>query len=117
MPWKLAENPVDPVVSAVFHGITSDDVSQPSSLATASTSDISELASAFSSSDDAQTAQFTAMMTAMMDQRLPANNNNNSRRNNPQKEGNQQGKRYDKPKSYCWTHGFTRKNGSQQWNV
>ena len=71
-------------LSAIFHGITSDDVSQPSSLATASTSDISELANDFSSAADSQTAQITALMAAMMDQRLPANNNY-ARRNNPRK--------------------------------
>ena len=75
--------------------------------ATASTSDISEMASAFSSAADAQTAQITALMAAMMDQQLPENNNN-ARRNNPRKEGNQQGKRSNKPKSYYWTHGVTR---------
>ena len=57
--------------SANLHGITSYDVYQSSSLATASTSDISELTSNFSSSADAQTAQITALMTAMMDQQLP----------------------------------------------
>ena len=72
--------------SSNFHGITSDDVSHPPSLATASTSDISELASAFSYAADAQTAQITAFMAATMDQRLPANNNN-ARRNNARKEG------------------------------
>ena len=64
IPWKLAENPADPVVSAVsrrcfpanFHGITLDDASQPPSLATASTLDISELASVLSSTADDQTA-------------------------------------------------------------
>ena len=76
--------------SANFHGITSEDASQPPSLTTASTSDISELASAFSSAADAQTAQITALMTAMMDQRLPETNSN-ARRNNPQKESNQRG--------------------------
>ena len=94
--------------SANFHGITSDDVSQPPSLAIASTSDISELASAFYSAADAQPIQITALMVAMMDQRLPENNNNNNaRRNNPRKEGNQQENRSEKPKSYCWNHGFT----------
>ena len=93
--------------SANFHGITSDDASQPPSLATASTSDISELASDLSSAADAQTAQITALMAAMMDQRLPKNNSN-ARRNNPRKEGNQRGKRTEKPKSYCWLHGVTR---------
>ena len=85
-------------LSANFHGITSDEVSQPPSLATASTSDISELVSAFSSAADAQTAQITALMAAMMDQQLP-NNNSNARCNNPQKEGNQRGKINDNPKS------------------
>ena len=56
---------------ASFHGITSDDTSQHPSLATTSTSDISELASAFYSAADAQTAQITALMAAMMDQQLP----------------------------------------------
>ena len=93
--------------SANFHGITSDDVSQPPSLATASTSDISELTSAFSSAADAQTSKITALMAAIMDQQLPENNSN-VRRNNPRKEGNQRGKRSDKPKCYCWTHGVTR---------
>ena len=95
--------------STNFHGITSDDTYQPPSLATASTSDISELASAFSSAADAQTAQITALMAEMMDQLLPENNNNNARRNNPRKEINQRGKRNDKPKSYCLSHGVTRK--------
>ena len=54
--------------SANFHGITLDDFSQPPSLATASTSDISELESAFSSAADAQTAQITDLMALMMDQ-------------------------------------------------
>ena len=114
MSWKLAENPVDPVVSAVlrrnflanFHGITSEEVSHPPSLTTASTSDISELASTFSSAANAQTAQITALMAAMMDQRLPETNRN-AQRNNPRKESNQRGKRTKKPKSYCWLHGVT----------
>ena len=75
-----------------FHGITSDDVSHPPSLATASTSYIYELASAFSSAADAQTAQITALMVVMMYQILPANTNT-ARRNNARKEGNRQGKR------------------------
>ena len=95
------------IFSANFHGITSDDASHPPSLATASTSDISELASAFSSAADAQTAQITALMAAMMDQRLPITNSN-ARRNNPRKEGKQKGKRTEKPKSYCWSHGAAR---------
>ena len=74
--------------SASFHGITGDDASQPPSLATASTSEISELASAFSYAADAQTAQITALMAVMMDQQLPEKNSN-AWRNNPQKEGNQ----------------------------
>ena len=93
--------------SAKFHGITSDDASQPPSLATASTSDISELASAFSSAANAQTAQITSLMAAMMDQQLPKTNSN-ARRNNPRKENNQRGKRNENPKSYCWSHGVTR---------
>ena len=92
--------------SANFHGITSDDVSQPPSLATASTSEISALESAFSSSAYAQTAQITALMEAMMDQQLPSNNNN-ARHNNARKEGNQRGKKNIMKKSYCWTHGVT----------
>ena len=92
--------------SANFHGITSEDASQPPSLTTASTSDISELASAFSSAADAQTAQITALMAAMMDQRLPKKKSN-ARRNNPRKESNQRGKRTEKPKSYCWSYGVT----------
>ena len=81
--WReTAETTGSAGFSANFHGITSDDVSQPPSLATASTSDISELASAFSSAADAKTAQITALMAAMMDQRLPKKNNN-VRRNNP----------------------------------
>ena len=86
---------------ANFHGITEDDTSKPPSLDTASTPDISELASAFSSAADSQTAQITALMAEMMDQRLP-NNNSNTRRNNPRKEGKQRGNRNKKPKSYCW---------------
>ena len=54
--------------SSKFHGITSEDVSGPPSLATTATSDISELASAFSAVYDAQTAQITALMAAMIDQ-------------------------------------------------
>ena len=72
--------------SSNFHGITSDDVSHLPSLATASTSDIYELASDLSSAADAQIAQITALIVAMMDQQLPANNNN-ARRNNARKEG------------------------------
>ena len=64
----MAETTGSAGFSANFHGITSDDASQPPSLATASTSDISELASAFSSASDAQTAQITALMAAMMGQ-------------------------------------------------
>ena len=93
--------------SANFHGITSDDASQPPSLVTASTLDISELASAFSSAADSQTAQITSLMAAMMDQRLPENNSN-ALRNNPRKEVNQRGERTEKPKSYYWSHGITR---------
>ena len=92
--------------SSNFHGITSEDVSCPPSLATASTSDISELASAFSLAADAQTAQITALMAAMMDQQLPANTNK-ARRNSARQEGNRRGKRSEKKKSYCWTHGVT----------
>ena len=73
--------------SANFYGITSGDASQPPSLTTASTSDISELASAFSSAADFQTAQIMALMAAIMDQRLPETNSN-ARRNNPRKESN-----------------------------
>ena len=96
----MAETTGSAGFSANFHGITSNDVSQPPSLATASTSDISELASAFSSAADAQTSQITALMAAMMEQQLPENNSN-ARRKNPWKEGNQRVKRNDKPKSYC----------------
>ena len=92
--------------SSNFYGIASDDVSHPPSLVTASTSDISELASAFSSAADAQTAQITALMAAMMDQRLPTNYNK-ARRDNARKEGNRREKRNGKTKSYCWTHGVT----------
>ena len=53
------------VFSSNFHGIKSEDVSCPPSLATASTSDISELASAFSLAAGAQTAQIIALMAAM----------------------------------------------------
>ena len=93
--------------SANFHGITSEDASQPPSLTAASTSDISKLASAFSSAADAQTSQITALMAAMMDQRLPETNSN-ARRNNPWKESNQREKRAEKPNSYFWLHGVTR---------
>ena len=93
--------------SANFHGITSEDASQPPSLTTASTSDISKMARAFSYAADAQTSQITALMAAMMDQQLPETNIN-ARRNNPRKESNQRGKRTEKPKSYCWSHGVTR---------
>ena len=70
--------------SAIFHGITSDDASQPPSLTTASISDISKLASAFSSAADAQTAHIIALMAAMINQRLPKTNSN-ARRNNLRK--------------------------------
>ena len=46
--------------SSNFHGITSDEVSHPPSLATASTLYIYELASDFSLAADAQTAKITA---------------------------------------------------------
>ena len=92
---------------ANFHGITPEDASPPPSLTTASTSDISELASALSSAADAQTAQITALMAAMMDQRLPESNSS-ARRNNPRKENDKRGKKMEKPKSYCWSHGVTR---------
>ena len=94
-------------MKANFHGITSEDASQPPYLTTASTSDISELASAFSSAADAQTTQITALMATMMDQRLP-DSNSSARRNNPRKDNNQRGKKTEKPKSYCWSHGVTR---------
>ena len=94
--------------SANFQGITLEDASPPSSLTTASTSDISELASAFSSAAaDAQTAQITALMAAMMDQRLPESNSS-ARRNNPRKDNNQRVNKTENPKSYCWSHGVTR---------
>ena len=93
--------------SANFHGITSEDSSPPPSLTTVSTSDISELASTFSSAADAQTAQITALMATMMDQRLPESNSS-ARRKNPQKENNQRGKKTEKTKSYCWLNGATR---------
>ena len=92
--------------SSNFHGITSDDVSQPPSLATVSTSDISELTSDFSSAADDQTSQITALMAAMMDQRLPANTNK-VRHNSARQEGKRQGKRSENTKSYCWTYGVT----------
>ena len=85
--------------SSNFHGITSEDVSCPPSLATTSTSDISELVSAFSLDADAQTAQITALMAAMMDQRLPANTNK-SWHNIARKGGNRRGKKSEKKKSY-----------------
>ena len=94
------------VFSSNYHGITSEYVSCPPSLATASTSEIYELASAFSLAADAQTAQIRALMVAMMDQRLPANTNK-ERRNIARQEGNKQGKRSEKTKSYCWMHGVT----------
>ena len=103
----MAETTGSTGLSANFHHITSDEASQPPPLATASTSDISELASDFSSAADAQTAQIASLMEAMMDQRLPENNSN-AWRNNPRKEGNQRGKRNEKPKFYCWSHGVTR---------
>ena len=93
--------------SANFHGITSEDASHPPSLTTASASDISKLASAFSSAADAQTSKITALMAAMMNQQLPETNSN-ARRNNPRKESDQRGKRTEKPKSYCWSHSVTR---------
>ena len=97
---NMAETTGSAGFSANFHGITLDDVSQPPSLATASTSDIYELASAFSSAADSQTAQITALMAAMMDQQLPAKKQK-SGHNNARKEGNQRGKKSDKPKYYC----------------
>ena len=103
----MAETTGSAGFSANFHGITSEDASQPPSLTTASTSEISELGSAFSSSADAQTAQITALMEAMMDQQL-SETNSNARCNNPRKESNQRGKRTEKPKSYFWSHGVTR---------
>ena len=92
--------------SSNFHGITSEYVYSPPSLATASTSDISELASAFSLASDSQTAQITALIAAMMDQGLLANTNK-ARRNSAWQGGNQRGKKSEKKKSYCWTHGVT----------
>ena len=89
-----------------FHGITLEDVSCPPSLATTSTSDISALASAFSSAADAQTAQITSLMAVMIDQRLPANTNK-ARHNSARQGGNQRGKKSENKKSYCWTHGVT----------
>ena len=94
------------VFSSNFHGITSKDVSCPPSLATTSTSDIHELASAFSSAADAQTAQLTDLMAAMIDQILPANKNK-AWRNSARQGGKRRGKKNEKKKSYCWTHGFT----------
>ena len=52
----MAETTGSSGLSANFHGITSDDASQPPSLATASTSEISELVRAFSSAAEVQTA-------------------------------------------------------------
>ena len=104
----MAETTRSSVFSANFHGFTSDESSQRPSLATASTSDIFELASALSSAADAQTAKITALMAVMMDQQL-LENNINAQRNNPQKEVNQHRKSNNRPKSYCWTHGVTRK--------
>ena len=92
--------------SSNFHGITSEDVYCPPSLATASTLDFSELASAFSLAADVQTVQITALMTAMMDQLLTVNTNK-SRCNSARKEGNRRGNRSEKTKFYCWTHGVT----------
>ena len=79
-----------------LHRITLGDSSQPPSLTTTSTSDISELASAFSSTADAQTAQIAALMAAMMDQQLH-NTNSNTQCNNPPNESNHRGKRTKKP--------------------
>ena len=66
----MAETTGSAGFSANFRCITLEDASQPHFLATTSTSDISKLASAFSSAADAQTAQITALMAAMMDHRL-----------------------------------------------
>ena len=74
--------------SSNFHSITSEEVSLPPSLATASTLYIYELASDFSLAADAQTAKITALMAAMMDQQLPANTNK-AWRNSARQEGNQ----------------------------
>ena len=83
--WReTAETTGSAGFSANFHGITPEDASQPPSLTTTSTSDISELVSAFSSAADTQTAQIAALMAAMMDQRLPETNSN-ARRNNMRK--------------------------------
>ena len=92
--------------SSNFHGITSEDVSYPPSLATVSTLDISELASAFSLDADAQTAQITALVAVTMNQRL-LDNTNKTWRNSARQEGTGKGKRSEKTKSYCWTHGVT----------
>ena len=102
--------------SANFHGITSDDASQPPYQANSPTSDISELASAFYSAADAQTAQITALVAAMMDQRLPKNNSK-SRRNNPRKKGNQRGKRNKQTKILLLVAWRYKEHGSQQWHV
>ena len=91
--------------SSNFHGITSEDVSCPPSLATASTLDISELASAFSLDADAQTAQITALVVGTLNQRL-LDNTNKTWRNSAWQEGNRRGKNSEKKKSYCWTHGI-----------
>ena len=78
--------------SSNFHGITSEDVSGPPSLATTATSDISELASNFSSAADPQTAQITPLMAATIDQQMPTNNNN-AQSNSARKGSNLQGKK------------------------
>ena len=92
--------------SSNFHAITSEYISSPPSLATTATSDISELASTFSATADAQTAQITALMAAMVNQQMPTNSNN-ARRNSSRQGGNRRGKKSGKKKSYCWTHGVT----------
>ena len=91
---------------ANFHSITSEDVHFPPSMATTATSDISELASAFSSAADAQIAQITASMAEMTDHRLPGNTKK-ARRTGARQGRNQRGKKTEKKKSYCWTHGVT----------
>ena len=78
--------------SANFHIITLKDVHCPTSLAITSTSDISELESAFSSAADAQTSQITALMAAMIDQRLTGNTNK-ARRTGARQGSNQRGEK------------------------
>ena len=78
--------------SSNCHGLTSEAISGPPLLATIATSDILELASAFSLAANAQSTKIIAIMAAMIDQRITTNTNN-AHRNIARQGGNQQGKK------------------------